>query len=126
MASGGDFKGINTDSIPGAQTKIQEYVLAIQNHLDSMNNMYVVHAFKGIYASAVKDFIGAVAVSAKKVLTKIETFDEEIEAASKRYAAKDIEVAGSMNNSDVSQNVQTPEAIVRGTPTPAPGPTPTP
>jgi len=95
----GTFKGINTEGIPNAKAKINEYITSVETYLGQISQSDFTKAFKGQYTAGMQNFVRAVSANAKSVLNELNTFDEKIEAASKRYSEKDAELASSIPNS---------------------------
>lgn len=90
----GDVVGINENEIPNMQTAIREYVNNLQQHLDQVKeDAETDQAFRGGYATAVKQFVGAVCQACECVISNLLQFNERLEEVHQAYIYKDTTMA---------------------------------
>lgn len=95
----GDVVGINTDEVENMNKAIEEYVVALQKHLDEVKTEADnSNAFKGEYAEAVKDFVDAICESCGAVISYLREFENKLEDVREKYIAKDEEVASDIKS----------------------------
>ena len=95
----GDVVGINTDEIDNMNKAIEDYVVALQKHLDEVRKEADnSNAFKGEYADAVKDFVDAVCESCGAVISYLRQFEDKLNEVKEKYITKDEEVASDIKS----------------------------
>lgn len=102
------FKGIDNDAVPAAKAAISTYITELETYLAKISQSDFSKAFKGQYAVTLKNFVSIVAANTKSVLAELKTFDTKLEEASKRYTAKDAQMASNIASAAGTNSTVTP------------------
>ncbi len=95
------FAGIKTD-ITNAKTAIQDYLQSIDTYIDNVKNKFsndgydISKAYKGTYATAIKQYLAEVADSLKNIKEPLKKCEDALDKALAAYNAKDAEIKPTM------------------------------
>lgn len=93
----GDVVGIIEEEIPNMTKAIDDYCIAVENHLKEVNaKADTSEAYKGAYASSVKEFVGAVTDACFAVTSNLKAFKKELQDVLASYKAKDQELSSTL------------------------------
>ncbi len=86
----GDVVGIDVNQVPQMQAAIKAYVDALEEHLSQMEaNASTEDAYKGDYATAVSEFVGAVKQCCYAVISQLLAFSDQLTAIQQSYSDND-------------------------------------
>ena len=87
--AGSQWQGINEELVDTAKGKIEEYYVALTNHLNSIEYGNINIAFKGASAAVLDSAVKRICSEAKNALKTISEFDERLNQARANYQQAD-------------------------------------
>lgn len=91
--------GINEESIPSMKAAVNQYIDALNQHLDQVKqDADTSQAFKGEYAVAIREFVDAVCLSCRYIISNLQAFNDDLDLVMAAYHEKDTSMAGDLSS----------------------------
>ncbi len=102
-----DVIGINVSEVDNMRQAIRDYEALIEKHLEEVNTYADTNqAFKGEYATAIKDYVYAVTLACRYVVSYLNAFSDQLKEIKDAYEAQDVEQASKIRQTSSATESQ--------------------
>lgn len=100
VLNGSTVVGMNVGEIPNMRGAIRYYVEQVETHLKQVNEQAdTTQAFKGEYATAIKEYVSAICTACECVTSNLLAFSDKLLVVQEAYQTRDAELKSAIGSS---------------------------
>lgn len=100
VLNGSTVVGMNVNEIPNMRNAIKYYVEQLEKHLEQVRiGADTTQAFKGEYATAIKEYVSAICEACGCVISNLLAFSDKLLAVQEAYQVRDAELKSAIGSS---------------------------